>query len=48
MDAGSFHDPRTGRGHGLTATLTYADVLVAHVTPRCPYLGKNQTLPRSS
>jgi hypothetical protein len=39
-DAGSFDDPRTGRGHGLTATLTYADVLVAHVMPRCPYLSR--------
>ena len=45
-DAGSFYDPRTGRGYGLTATLTSADVLVARVYVGMPFLGKNQTLLR--
>jgi uncharacterized protein (DUF2147 family) len=50
-DAGSFYDPRTGRGYGLVATLTSADVLVARVYVGMPFLGKNQTLlrvPRAS
>ena len=44
--AGSFYDPRTGRGYGLTATLVSADVLVARVYVGMPFLGKNQTLLR--
>ncbi len=44
--AGSFYDPRTGRGYGLAATLTSADVLVARVYVGMPFLGKNQTLLR--
>ena len=44
--AGSFYDPRTGRGYGLMATLTSADVLVARVYVGMPFLGKNQTLLR--
>ena len=45
-DAGSFYDPRNGRGYGLTATLTSADVLVARVYIGMPFLGQNQTLLR--
>ena len=42
--AGSFYDPRTGRGYGLMVTLVSADVLVARVYVGMPFLGKNQTL----
>ena len=43
--AGSFYDPRTGRGYGLMVTLASAYVLVARVYVGMPFLGKNQTLP---
>ena len=44
--AGSFYDPRTGRGYGLMATLLSTDVLVARVYVGMPFLGQNQTLRR--
>jgi uncharacterized protein (DUF2147 family) len=44
--AGSFYDPRDGRGYGLAATLVSADVLVARVYLGMPFLGVNQTLLR--
>lgn len=44
--AGSFYDPRTGRGYDLMATLASADVLVARVYVGMPFLGKDQTLRR--
>ena len=44
--AGSFYDPRTGRGYGLMVTLASADVLVARVYVGMPFLGVNQTLLR--
>ena len=44
--AGSFYDPRHGRGHGLAATLVSADALVARVHLGMPFLGVNQTLLR--
>jgi uncharacterized protein (DUF2147 family) len=45
-NAGSFYDPRDGRGYGLAATLVSADVLVARVYIGMPFLGVNQTLLR--
>jgi hypothetical protein len=44
--AGSFYDPRDGRGYGLAATLVSADVLVARVHLGLPFLGVDQTLRR--
>ncbi len=44
--AGSFYDPRIGRGYGPAATLVSADVLVARVYVGTPLFGKNQTLLR--
>ena len=44
--AGSFYDPRDGRGYGLAATLVSADVLLARVYLGMPFLGVNQTLLR--
>ncbi|WP_343894533.1 DUF2147 domain-containing protein, partial [Craurococcus roseus] len=44
--AGSFYDPRDGRGYGLAATRVSADVLVARVYLGMPFLGVNQTLLR--
>ena len=44
--AGSFYDPRDGRGYGLAATLVSAEVLVARVYLGMPFLGVNQTLLR--
>ena len=44
--AGSFYDPRDGRGYGLAATLVSADVLIARVYLGMPFLGVNQTLLR--
>ena len=44
--AGSFYDPRDGRGYGLAATRASADVLVARVYIGMPFLGVNQTLLR--
>lgn len=45
-DAGSFYDPRNGRGYGLLATLVSPDVLVARVYIGMPFFGLNQTLRR--
>jgi Uncharacterized protein conserved in bacteria (DUF2147) len=45
-DAGSFYDPRDGRGDGLAATRVSADVLMARVYIGMPFLGVNQTLLR--
>jgi uncharacterized protein (DUF2147 family) len=46
-NAGSFYDPRDGRGYGLAATLVSADVLVARVYIGMPFFGVNQTLLRT-
>jgi uncharacterized protein (DUF2147 family) len=45
-NAGSFYDPRDGRGYGLVATRVSADVLLARVYIGMPFLGVNQTLLR--
>ncbi len=45
-DAGSFYDPRTGRGYCIAATLTSPDMLVARVYLGMPLLGVDQTLLR--
>ncbi len=44
--AGSFYDPRNGRGYGLAPTRASADVLVARVYLGMPFLGVDQTLLR--
>jgi uncharacterized protein (DUF2147 family) len=46
-NAGSFYDPRNGRGYGLSATLVSTDVLVARVYIGMPFLGLNQALLRT-